>query len=160
MRKGNKGQKEEISMSLPVKDLAREYYASGFPKVLVRGKYDMQISARLKEARTLRKYSLAQVRDALKKRGIETGRSTIQGYEVDEDNANHRYPSLHMLLNIANVYDCSLDYVFGVSDEINRPTSDLRQMLLHNDTLNWNGKEISQEERAMICRKVEQIMAL
>ena len=157
MNNNNKKAKEEIEMSLPAE---KEYYQSGFPKVMVRGKYNMLISSRLKEARTKRGYSLSDVKVLLSKKGIETGRSTIQGYEVDEDNINHRYPSLHMLLQIANVYDCSLDYIFGVSNEMNRPTDNLNEYLLNNDKVCWRGKEISKEEKAMIARKIEQIMAL
>lgn len=138
-----------------------EYYESGFPKVMNRGKYGMQVNERLKEARNRRGYSLAKVKSLLALQGTPTGRSTIQGYEADEDNINHRYPSLHMLLQLSNLYDCSMDYIFGVSEIYERPTNDLRHFLLNNkDVLNWNGKEISKEEIAMICVKIEQIMAL
>jgi transcriptional regulator with XRE-family HTH domain len=138
-----------------------EYYDSGFPKVMNRGKYDMQVNSRLKEARSRRGYSLAKVKNLLALQGTPTGRSTIQGYEADEENINHRYPSLHMLLQLSKLYECSMDYIFGVSDIFEPPTNDLRHFLLNNcEALNWNGKEINKEEIAMICVKIEQIMAL
>jgi transcriptional regulator with XRE-family HTH domain len=152
----DKNHEEEIKMA----QQTVEYYESGFPKVMNRGKYDLQVNSRLKEARNRRGYSLAKAKNILALQGVSTGRSTIQGYEADEDNINHRYPSLHMLLQLANMYDCSLDYIFGVSDEINRPTNDLQQLILNNDTLQWQGKKISNEEKAMICVKIKQIMAL
>jgi transcriptional regulator with XRE-family HTH domain len=138
-----------------------EYYESGFPKVMNRNKFDLSVNGRLKEARNRRGYSLAKVKNLLALQGTPTGRSTIQGYEADENNINHRYPSLHMLLQLAKLYDCSLDYIFGLSEIFEPPTNDLRHFLLNNkDVLKWRDHDISKEEIAMICVKIEQITAL
>lgn len=153
----DKNHEEEKEM---IQDNNVEYYDSGFPKVMNRGKYNLCVNKRLGEARSRRGYSLAKVKNMLALQGLPTGRSTIQGYEQDEDNINHRYPSLNMLLQLSNLYDCSLDYIFGVSDSFNRPTTDLKDFILDSDVLMWQGKQISKEEKQLIAKKIEQIMAL
>jgi transcriptional regulator with XRE-family HTH domain len=138
-----------------------EYYESGFPKVMNRNKFDMTVNSRLKEARNRRGYSLAKVKNLLALQGTPTGRSTIQGYEADENNINHRYPSLHMLLQLAKLYNCSLDYIFGLSDMFDQQTQQLNEYLENNkDHLKWHDKEISKEAIAMISSKIEQITSL
>jgi transcriptional regulator with XRE-family HTH domain len=138
-----------------------EYYESGFPKVMNRGKYDLHVNSRLKEARNRRGYSLAKVKNLLALQGTPTGRSTIQGYEADENNINHRYPSLHMLLQLAKLYNCSLDYIFGLSDMFEQQTNQLNEYLENNkEDILWHDKPISKEAIALISVKIEQITAL
>jgi transcriptional regulator with XRE-family HTH domain len=144
---------------LPASKQTNEFYESGFPKKMERKKYDMMINERLKEARSRRGLSLAKAVNELKSRGIMTGVSTIQGYEADEDNINHRYPSLNMLLSLANLYECSLDFIFGVTDDILPPSKDL-SVLLSNSNITWRDQEMSEEQRAMLLFKADQIMAL
>lgn len=131
-----------------------------FPKDISRTKYDMSINARLKEARTKRGYSLKNVVALLKARGISTGVSTIQGYEYDEDSAYHRYPSVQMLNHLINLYGCSADYIFGVTDEFYPATHDISEIFEKNDTVFWKGKEITEADRQMIVYKADQIMSL
>jgi hypothetical protein len=54
-----------------------------------------------------------------------------------------------------------LDYIFGLSEIFEPPTNDLRHFLLNNkEALKWRDHDISKEEIAMICVKIEQITAL
>lgn len=137
-----------------------EKYESGFPKVMNRGKYDLEVNKRMKEVRNRRGYSLAKVKNLLAVRGIKTGVSTVQGYEAEEDNINHRYPSLNMLLNLCNLYDCSMDYLFGITDEMNRPSNDLRHSITTNDEVFWNGVKMTSGQKALLLEKADEIMAL
>jgi transcriptional regulator with XRE-family HTH domain len=145
---------------LPATANREDYYESGFPKKIIRNKYDMVINKRLKEARTKKGFSLAKAVRELEARGIKTGVSTIQGYEAEEDNANHRYPSLNMLLALANLYDCSMDFVFGLSDEVSRPSKDIAFQIENNQTVLWQGKEITSGQKAILTEKANEIMAL
>jgi len=136
-----------------------EYYKSGFPKEVKRNKHDLTINKRLREARNKRGYSLAKVVALLKAQGIKTGVSTIQGYEAEEDNMNHRYPSLHMLLTLINLYDCSADFIFDRSTEIETPSKDLNILLL-NGMAEWKGQKITDGQKGLAIEKIKEIMAL
>lgn len=131
-----------------------------FPKDITRTKYEMSVNARLKEARTKRGYTLKNVVALLKTRGVSTGVSTIQGYEYDEDSAYHRYPSLQMLNHLINLYGCSADYIFGITDEFYPASKDISEIFETNETVLWKGKKIPKSSRLMMMDKAEQIMAL
>jgi transcriptional regulator with XRE-family HTH domain len=131
-----------------------------FPKDVSRTKHNMSVNQRLKEARNKRGYSLKNVVALLKARGLKTGVSTIQGYEYDENSAYHRYPSVQMLNHLINLYGCSADYIFGISDEFYPATQDVSEIFATNETVLWKGKVISDVDRKFVLDKVEQIMAL
>ena len=141
-------------MALPI-----ERYESGFPKDVQRTKFNMGINERLKNARAKKKMSLSDVVVQLKvKYDIKTGRSTIQGYEAPEDNQNHRYPSVHMLNALASLYDCSIDYLFGYSADLKRPTNDIKTLLELYTDLEWNGEPLTAGQKGMIIEMTEKIM--
>jgi transcriptional regulator with XRE-family HTH domain len=152
-----RGKEEEKSM-LPV--IKEEFHQSGYPKNLTRTKFDLSINKRLKEARMKKGYTLREVVNLLKLRGVNTGISTIQGYEYDEESEHHRYPSLHMILQLINLYGCSSDFIFGLSNEFDRPSQDLSDIFENSKELFWKGKEITEADRQMMVYKAEQIMSL
>ena len=89
---------------MPSTATKQELYSSGFPKQMNRTKFNLPINKKLKAARKNKGYSLAKVVELLKDRGLKTGVSTIQGYEQPEDNMNHRYPPLHTLMLLIDLY--------------------------------------------------------
>lgn len=138
----------------------KEYYSSGFPKKMNRTKFNLPINHKLREARNKRGYSLKKVVSMLKDRGIDTGVSTIQGYEVDEENMNHRYPSLHMLMTLMDLYDCSADFIFDRTEEIEIASHDVYKELRKAKTANWKGRQISDGQRSLLIEKFEEIMTI
>lgn len=84
-----------------------------------RKKYDLPLSERLKLARTEKRLSYAKTIEALGMRGVTCGLSTLIGYEADENSNYHRYPSMIMLLALADLYECSIDYLLGRSENKN-----------------------------------------
>lgn len=138
----------------------KELYQSGFPKQMSRSKFDLPISRKLKAARKKRGYSLAKVVELLNDQGYKTGVSTIHGYEQDEDNMNHRYPSLHILMMLIDLYNCSADYIFDFSDEFERSSHDLYDELEKIDKVNWKGEPITSGQRGLIKEKLNEIMNL
>ena len=131
-----------------------------YPKNMARNKFNMSVNKRLREARNKRGYSLAKAVASLKVRGEVTSVSTIQGYEAEENNINHRYPSLHKLLQLVNLYNCSMDYVFGLTEEMERPSQDLLQNIQNLDKIYWNGKEMSQGQKIMAVEMLNKIMSI
>jgi transcriptional regulator with XRE-family HTH domain len=97
-----------------------EFYNGGFPKHIQRNKHNLPINDRLKEARLNKGLSLTKAIQELSYRGIKCGVSTLQGYEANENSLNHRYPSIPMLLALSDLYDCSTDFLFGISDRMKR----------------------------------------
>lgn len=97
-------------------------YESGFLKNVSRTKYDLPLNERLKIARNAKGMSTARVVAALKKNGIiNIGHSTLQGYEAKEESLNHRYPTIPTLIALSDFYECSMDFLFGLTDKIERP---------------------------------------
>lgn len=138
----------------------KEFYSSGFPKDMNRKKFDLIINSRLKEVRHKRGYSLAQVVNMLKARDIITGRSTIQGYEADEGNSNHRYPSLNMLDHLCTLYNVNMEYIFGYSEEMEKPSQDLIIQIQQNEKVLWNGKEMTDGQKLLLVEKATEIMSV
>jgi hypothetical protein len=83
----------------------KSHYSNGFKKKIDRSKYDLPLNDRLKKARNRKGLSSAGVVQALKKQGISIGHSTLQGYEAHENSLNHRYPSLSVLITLADFYE-------------------------------------------------------
>lgn len=131
-----------------------------YPNNGKRNKYNLDINKRMKEVREKRGLTYRKVVAMLELRGVKTGVSTIQGYEADENNANHRYPSPYMILQLAKLYNCSADYFFGLSDEIERQTLDIKEQLLMYDKSLWNGQEITAGQKALLIEKGQEIIDL
>lgn len=166
----NKGGKQPMAQSAMkkdevfIKELDKEkYYESGFPKKMNRKKYDLPISDRLKVARVKHaNLSLAQVEKELGKvdnLGIKAIRSTIQGYEAPETNANHRYPSLYVFYNLCKIYNVNVNYLMGFSENINVPSEDIYDEL-HNDNIYWKGKALTDGQKALIIEKINDIVKI
>jgi transcriptional regulator with XRE-family HTH domain len=129
-----------------------------------RNKYFIPINHRLKMARIRKEMSAQSVVDALKKRGISIGLSTLQGYEADENSANHRFPSISAIYSLAKFYDVSVDYLFGLTDIHESPTkrkpkNDCKHELKHNKQLHWGGKVLSADKRELITAQIDFIVA-
>ena len=138
-----------------------DLYPSGFPKEVKRTKHDLILNKQLKKARNKRGYSLDKVATLLmEKKGIKTSKTTIQGYEAEENNMNHRYPSLFMLMALIDIYDCSADFLFDKHDEIERPSHDFHYELTKVEKVNWMGKTLTPAQKSMIIEKVNEIIAL
>lgn len=145
---------------MPSTATKQELYSSGFPKQMNRTKFNLPINKKLKAARKNKGYSLAKVVELLKDRGLKTGVSTIQGYEQPEDNMNHRYPPLHTLMLLIDLYECSADFIFDFSDELERSSHDLHQELNNIKKVNWKGKEITEGQRGLLQEKINEIMSI
>jgi transcriptional regulator with XRE-family HTH domain len=142
----------------------RAFYESGFPKEVQRGKYNLKINERLKAARNRKGLSVAGVVRGLKKKGVSIGQSTIQGYEADESNSIHRYPSLPVLTELAEFYGCSLDYLFGQSDRFKPITvackeSDIKDLLESRSSVAYNGVKLNKEQREQLTAHLDSILA-
>lgn len=147
------------------KEKKAESYESGFPKVMKRSKYNLKINERLKSARNRKGLSAQAVVDMLgKKKIIEIGHSTLQGYEADEKSLNHRYPSLPVLMELAEFYGCSLDYLFGVSEKYKRSTltvreTDIRDVLESKGSISYNGFKLNKKKRELILSRLDEYLA-
>jgi transcriptional regulator with XRE-family HTH domain len=143
---------------------ARSYYESGFPKVVQRNKYNLKINERLKAARNRKELSAAGVVKSLAKKGVTIGHSTLQGYEADESSLNHRYPSLPILMELAEFYGCSLDYLFGVSDRF-RPNNtgiremDVKDLLEGRGAIMYNGVKLNKRQRDFLVAHLDSVVA-
>lgn len=129
-----------------------------------RNKFFIPINHRLKMARIRKELSAQSVVDALKKRGISIGHSTLQGYEADENSANHRFPSISAIYALANFYDVSVDFLFGLTDihespSKRKPKNDYKHELKHNKQLHWNGQVLSEDKRELISAQIDFILA-
>jgi transcriptional regulator with XRE-family HTH domain len=151
---------------MPVAEAEKNFHASGFPKQVLRNKYNLPLNERLKNARNAIEMSAKEVVTELKKQGINIGCSTLQGYESNERNLNHRYPSLTSLIALSNFYGCSMDYLFGFTDKIERPNSktrvkskiELKKELDMIDTVLWDGKKLSDKQLTLIKAQIDYIV--
>ncbi len=139
---------------------AKAYYASGFAKEVRRSKHNLKINERLKAARNRKGLSAAGVVKALKKQGISIGHSTLQGYEADENSLNHRYPSLPVLMELAEFYGCSLDYLFGMSERfkpqlLSSKQTDIRDMLDSDKAITYKDMTLNKEQRKLIIKVLD-----
>lgn len=141
----------------------KDRYKSGFPKEVHRGKYNFKINERLKIARNRKKLSAAGVVKCLAKRGVSVGHSTLQGYEADENSLNHRYPSLPMLVELAEFYGCSLDYLFGITDKYRPNTGsreqDIRDLLESKGAVSYNGNTLSKGHKKLLIAQIDAVLA-
>lgn len=131
-----------------------------FAENLKRQKYNLTVSSRLKEARKRKKLTVTKAYRQLKDQGYSIGHSSLMAYESDEKMSYHRYPSHTVLLALSEFYDCSLDYLYGISDDFTRPTNDLAKLLTYDKPFEWNGKLIDNAQKEMLIYKMNQIMEL
>jgi transcriptional regulator with XRE-family HTH domain len=137
-------------------------YKSGYPNELQK-KLDMPLSDRLKQARNDKKMSAMKVVRELKMQGITIGHTSLQGYEAKEGIANHRYPSLPVLVALARFYDVSLDFLFGLSDDKNyrRPPlkeqlyRDIKILLNSDETLFYEGEQLTLKQRELLKNSLD-----
>lgn len=140
-------------------------YDSGFPKQIIRNKYNLVLNERLKNARNRKGLTSSGVVRALKQQGVSIGHSTLQGYEADENSLNHRYPSLSVLMELANFYEVSYDYLFGISDKYT-PThlsvshnADIRDIIESRTAIMYNGVKLTRDERKTLIEILDQHFA-
>lgn len=144
---------------------AEKNLTSSFPKKVSRNKYNLPLNERLKMARNAIEMSSARVVAELKKQGFNIGHSTLQGYEADEASLNHRYPSLTALIALSEFYGCSMDFLFGYTDKIERPKArkikpktELKKELETGGNVLWDGKKLSEKQMKLIKAQIEFIL--
>ena len=94
------------------------------------------------------------------------GQSTLQGYEADEASLNHRYPSLTSLIALSEFYGCSMDYLFGYTDKIERPQSkikikkkiELKKEIDSGETILWDGRKLTEKQLSLIKTQIDYIV--
>lgn len=143
-------------MTQAIKD-PNKFYPSGYPKekAMTRNKFGLEVNHRLRTARRSKGYSLPKAHKILKEQGFSYGLSTLTSYEADEKKGNHRYPSLKTLIILANLYDCSLDYIFGISDNPKPPIDDIKKLLQTNRVVKWDDRILSPEEKNELIYRFE-----
>jgi transcriptional regulator with XRE-family HTH domain len=137
-----------------------DIYESGFLKSIHRHHEDIPINERLKIARERKKWTLSRTTREINALGISCALSTLQSYEAGNKSLNRRIPSLKMLISLANLYECSTDYLLGISDEINRYTTNMHEQFTKNQSSSWRNQKIEEPQMEMIIFKVDQIMNL
>jgi transcriptional regulator with XRE-family HTH domain len=142
------------------------HYESGFPKQIIRNKYNLVLNERLKNARNRKGLTSSGVVRALKQQGVSIGHSTLQGYEADENSLNHRYPSLSVLMELANFYEVSYDYLFGISDKYTPQhlgishNTDIRDIIESRTALMYNGVKLTKKQREGLIEQLDQYLAM
>jgi transcriptional regulator with XRE-family HTH domain len=142
------------------------HYESGFPKQIIRNKYNLVLNERLKNARNRKGLTSSGVVRALKQQGVSIGHSTLQGYEADENSLNHRYPSLSVLMELANFYEVSYDYLFGISDKFTPQhlgighNADIRDIIESRTAIMYNGVKLTEKQREGLIEQLDQYLAM
>jgi transcriptional regulator with XRE-family HTH domain len=156
-------QREAFNMQA-VETETKSHYSNGFKKNIQRSKYNLTLNERLKNARNRKGLSSAGVVQALKKQGISIGHSTLQGYEADENSLNHRYPSLSVLMTLANFYEVSYDYLFGISDKFTprhlslSHDADMKDALESRTSIMYNGVKLTKNQREAIVALLDKVV--
>lgn len=92
---------------------------------------------RLRELRVSRNWSIEDVSNKI---GI--GTSTYGGYEKE-----YRKPPIQNLIKLANLYDVSVDYILGLTNEKNIKDIEYNAYeYLKKGDLNWKGIPLTDEE--------------
>lgn len=104
---------------------------------------------RLKQLRNEKNWTIDDIAEKL-----DIGSSTYGGYETE-----YRKPPIETLTKIANIYNVSIDYILGLSDEknIKEIEHNAFEYLKKND-LNWKGVPLSDEELKPIRDLLEVIV--
>ena len=156
-------QREAFNMQA-VETETKSHYSNGFKKKIDRNKYDLPLNERLKNARNRKGLSSAGVVQALKKQGVSIGHSTLQGYEAHENSLNHRYPSLSVLITLANFYEVSYDYLFGISDKFTphhlsvSHDADMKDVLESRTSVMYNGVKLTKNQRESIVALLDKVV--
>ena len=156
-------QREAFNMQA-VETETKSHYSNGFKKNIQRSKHNLTLNERLKNARNRKGLSSAGVVQALKKQGISIGHSTLQGYEADENSLNHRYPSLSVLMTLANFYEVSYDYLFGISDKFTpyhlsiSHDADMKDALESRTSIMYNGVKLTRNQRDSIVALLDKVV--
>jgi transcriptional regulator with XRE-family HTH domain len=164
-KRRKKMQREAFNMQA-VETETKSHYSNGFKKKIDRNKYDLPLNERLKNARNRKGLSSAGVVQALKKQGISIGHSTLQGYEAHETSLNHRYPSLSVLITLANFYEVSYDYLFGISDKFTPShlpigqNTDIKDVIESRTSIMYNGVKLTKQQRESMVAHLDQILTL
>ncbi|MCY9376484.1 helix-turn-helix domain-containing protein [Bacillus sp. T17B1] len=92
---------------------------------------------RLRQLRKAHKYTME---DIGRKLGI--AKSSYGGYEAES-----KKPPLDKLTQLAEIYDVSVDYIIGVTDDPD-PKKERKNIseFLEKDNLHWNGHPLSPDE--------------
>lgn len=144
----------------------KSHYSNGFKKKIDRSKYDLPLNDRLKKARNRKGLSSAGVVQALKKQGISIGHSTLQGYEAHENSLNHRYPSLSVLITLADFYEVSYDYLFGISDKFTPShlavshDTDIKDVIESRIPIMYNGVKLTNQQRESIVAILDNVLTV
>jgi transcriptional regulator with XRE-family HTH domain len=155
-------EREALIMQV-AKAVVKDFYKSGFPKEVQRNKYNLKINERLKSARNRKGLSASGVVKKLAEQGVTIGHSTLQGYEADESSLNHRYPSLPNLMQLAEFYGCSLDYLFGTSDRFRPNTGtrdqDVKDLLESRHAVTYNGIKLNKRQCEFLVTHLDSVVA-
>ena len=111
----------------------------------------MTFGERLKDLRTKKGYTQKQVAEILK-----VGRATIAGYETKSI-----YPDYDKLIVLANLFDCSTDYLLGRNELPAYFSSDLINLtdrivdLLIAENIISDTEAITEEKTGVICDQLK-----
>lgn len=111
----------------------------------------MTFGERLKELRTKKGYTQKQVAQIL-----NVGRATIAGYETKSI-----YPDYDKLIVLANLFDCSTDYLLGRNELPAYFSSDLINLtdrivdLLIAENIISDTEAITEEKTGVICEQLK-----
>lgn len=111
----------------------------------------MTFGERLKDLRTKKGYTQKQVAEILK-----VGRATIAGYETKSI-----YPDYDKLIVLANLFDCSTDYLLGRNELPAYFSSDLINLtdrivdLLIAENIISGTEAITEEKTGVICDQLK-----
>jgi transcriptional regulator with XRE-family HTH domain len=104
---------------------------------------------RLKNLRTKHHWTIEDVADK-----INVARSTYAGYETED-----RKPPIKNLIKLSKLYNVSVDYILGLTDEPNiREIEYDASKYLRKGNLNWNGVPLTDEELEPIIKLFEMIV--
>lgn len=102
--------------------------------------------------RLLRKANRLTMEEVGRRLGI--AKSSYAGYESET-----RMPPLDKVQKLASMYDVSVDYIIGITDDPD-PNIDRKDMkdILGKQGLHWNGRPLSDEELEPIRQLLEMVV--
>lgn len=104
---------------------------------------------RLRQLRAEQHWTIEEVSEKL-----NVGRSTYAGYETED-----RKPPIQNLIKLSELYDVSVDYILGLTNERDIKNLDYdASKYLKKENLNWNGVPISDKELDPIIDLMEMIV--
>lgn len=104
---------------------------------------------RLRYLRKKKNWTIVDVAEKL-----DISRSSYAGYETED-----RKPPIEKLISLSNLYDVSVDYILGLTDEpdIKRLEYDISKYL-QKDRLNWDGVPVPDAELKRIVDLLEVVV--